>query len=271
MIALDRRTTIAPRLVAAGLFLFAAGCHRGGPAPTPAPARRPAAPPRAGISSGASLIRAMHTRYADDWFHTVTFTQRTTVTLPSGTESVQTWYEAARPPGELRIDIGNPAQGNGILFARDSVFTFSNGKLVRADTGINEPLVLAFDAYDQSSAHTEAELRRLGFDLGRFHETTWEGRPVYVIGATAGDTTSKQFWVDRDRLMFVRLLEHTRQGLSDTRFDRFVPAGGGWVAERVEQLVNGRRRVLEEYSNVRANVELSPTLFDPSHWAAAPH
>lgn len=256
----------APRLVAAGLFLFAAACHRAAPSAKPSPAKAPATPARAAITSGTSLVREMRARYADDWFRTITFTQRTTVTLPSGTQSVQTWYEAARPPGELRIDIGNPAQGNGILFARDSVFTFSNGKLVKADTGTNELLVLAFDAYAQSATRTESELRRLGFDLSRFHETTWEGRPVYVVGAAAGDTTSKQFWIDRDRLMFVRLIEHTRQGRADYRFSDFDPAGKGWVATRVEQLVNGKRRVLEEYSNVRANIELSPAMFDPSHW-----
>lgn len=256
----------APRLVAAGLFLFAAACHRAAPSAKPSPAKAPATPARAAITSGTSLVREMRARYADDWFRTITFTQRTTVTLPSGTQSVQTWHEAARPPGELRIDFGSPAAGNGVLFARDSVFTFSNGKLVKADTGTNELLVLAFDAYAQSATRTEAELRRLGFDLSRFHETTWEGRPVYVVGAAAGDTTSKQFWIDRDRLMFVRLIEHTRQGRADYRFSDFDPAGKGWIATRVEQLVNGKRRVLEEYSNVRANIELSPAMFDPSHW-----
>ena len=271
MIALARRSNLAPRLAAAGLFLFAAACHRAAPAAKPAPARRPAAPPRAAIASGTALVREMRTRYADEWFHDVTFTQRTTITLPSGRQSVQTWYEAARPPGELRIDIGAPSQGNGILFARDSVFTFSNGKLVKADTGTNELLVLAFDVYAQSASRTEAELRRLGFDLSRFHETTWDGRPVYVVGAEVGDTESKQFWIDRDRLMFVRLLEHTRQGSADYRFDHFVPAGHGWVAEQVEEIVNGKRRVLEEYSNLRANVDLSPALFDPARWSTAPH
>ncbi|HVX39774.1 MAG TPA: hypothetical protein VHB25_09390, partial [Gemmatimonadaceae bacterium] len=230
-----------------------------------------AAPARTAIASGTALVREMRARYADDWFHTVTFTQRTTITLPSGTQSVQTWYEAARPPGELRIDIGNPSQGSGILFARDSVFTFASGRLVKADTGTNELLVLAFDAYAQPPARTEAQLRRLGFDLARVHETTWHGRPVYVVGALAGDTTSKQFWVDRERLVLVRLIEHNRQGRGDYQLDRFEPAGGGWIAQQVEQLVNGKRRVLEEYSNVRANVGLSPTLFDPSHWTTAPH
>lgn len=226
MTVLVRRSNPAPRLAVAGLLLFAAACHRAKPAAAPTPAKRPAAPARAAIASGSALVRAMRSRYADDWFHTVTFTQRTTISLPSGTQSVQTWYEAARPPGELRIDIGNPSQGNGILFARDSVFTFASGRLVKADTGTNELLVLALDAYAQPPARTEAQLRRLGFDLERVHESTWHGRPVYVVGALAGDTTSKQFWVDRERLMLVRLIEHNRQGREDYQLDHFAPSSG---------------------------------------------
>jgi hypothetical protein len=145
--------------------------------------------------------------------------------------------------------------------------------MVAADTGHNELLILGFDVYTEPPARTEALLRHLGFELSRIHETVWHERPVYVVGAGRGDTTSKQFWVDRDRLLFVRLLEHTRQGRGEFRFEDYVPtnAGGGWVAERVEQFTNGKRRVLEQYSDVRTNVPLSEALFDPQQWSTAVH
>jgi hypothetical protein len=31
---------------------------------------------------------------------------------------VETWHEALDIPGKLRIDIGNPSDGNGFLFGR---------------------------------------------------------------------------------------------------------------------------------------------------------
>src|SRR5262249_15301401 len=108
-------------------------------------------------------------------------------------------------------------------------------------------------------------------DLSKIHEGTWNGMPVYVVGAAADDTVSKQFWVDRDRLLFVRLLEKTPRGRTDFRFNKYAPAGGGWIAAEVEQLVNGSRVLLEEYGDIKTNVELQPGFFDPKEWATAQH
>lgn len=264
----------APRLVVVGLLALGTACqHKKAetqpePAP-PAPRTAPVAS-KAVVADARTLLQAMHDRYAASWYHTLTFTQKTTLGLPSGGEIVQTWYEAGRIPGRLRIDTDLTSKA-GVLFARDSIFNFTGGKLVRADTGSNELLVLGFDVYGQPVARTEAVLRGLGYDLSRFHEGTWQGTPVYVVGAVRGDTTSKQFWVERDRLLFVRMIENGRQGHTDVRFTKYVPSGGGWVATEVAQIVNGKRRILEQYTDVRTNVEIGDALFDPRRWATAPH
>lgn len=264
-----------PRLLVVGLIVFAAACHRQSPLPAPvtAPVSRPkSAPPptTVTISSGPTLIQAMHDRYASTWYRTITFTQKTTVALTSGGDVVQTWYEAGQLPGRLRIETDRASKG-GVLYARDSTFSYTNGKLVQADTGLNALLVLGFDVYVQPATRSEAILRRLGFDLVRFHPATWQGKPVYVVGAaTSGDTVSKQFWIDRDRLLFVRMIERTRQGRTDVRFNNYVQYGGGWVAIEVEQIVNGKRRILEQYSDVKTNALLHEALFDPKQWATAP-
>lgn len=261
----------APRLLGVGLVVYAAACHRQKPAvPTPAPVQPPPQPAVVTVNSGPALIQAMHDRYVNRWYRTLTFTQKTTVALPSGGQIVQTWYEAAALPGALRIDTDLSSKG-GVLYAHDSSYTFNAGKLVSSDARINDLLVLGFDVYAQSVAKTEAVLRRLGFDLSRMHEATWQERPVYVVGALRGDTTSKQFWVDRERLLFVRMLENGRQGHTDTRFNSYAQYGGGWVATQVVQLVNGKRRLVEQYTGVRTDVPLSPALFDPAKWTTAPH
>jgi hypothetical protein len=90
------------------------------------------------------------------------------------------------------------------------------------------------------------------------------------VGAEPGDTLSKQFWVTKDNLLFVRMVEPGARGRTDVRFESYVPAGRGWMAERVEQYVAGTRRVLEEYSDIHTDVALSDALFDPAEWSSAP-
>jgi hypothetical protein len=233
---------------------------------TPKPAQ-PAPPPA--MTSGSQLIAAMHDRYADKWYRTLTFVQTTTLTR-GGAPIVQTWYEAAYLPGRLRIDT-NLGMKSGAVYARDSVYSFADGKLVGADSGYNELLLLGFDVYTQPAARTDGILRHLGVDLSKIHEATWNGRPVYVVGAALGDTTSKQFWVDRERLLFVRLVEKTPRGYTDFRFNKYEQVSGGWIATEVQQLVNGSRVLLEEYRDVRPYTTLSTALFDPRQWLTAAH
>src|SRR4051812_15057245 len=208
MNALRRAASTTPRLLVVGLVVFGIACHRKQPAPAPVPVpARPARAPESAppsIATSASLVRAMRDHYAGKWYRSLTFVQKTTVSLASGGSVVQTWYEALELPGKLRIETDR-ASKSGTLFAHDSVFSFTNGKLVRADSGLNDLLVLGFDLFALGPDHAERVLRHMGFDLTRFHEGTWQGRPIYVVGAERGDTVSKQFWVDRDRLLFIRL------------------------------------------------------------------
>jgi len=262
-----------PRLVGVGLFIFAAACHRQLPAAAPAPvtpAPKPAPPEATVISSAATAVDAMHARYAPSWFKTLTFVQKTTLYLPSGGDLVQTWYNALSLPGRWRVDTDRKSRG-GVLYVGDSVFTFASGKRTSSDNRLYDLLVLAFDAYTQPTSRTQAQLRRLGYDLSKFHEGMWQGRPVYVVGAMRGDTTSEQFWLDRERLVVVRMIGNGRQGRTDTRLTNYVQSGGGWVATEITQLVNGKRLIVEQFSDVRPNVTLSDDLFDPRTWASAVH
>lgn len=228
--------------------------------PPAVPAIDPPAP-----KNGQELIQQMHDRYAGKWYRTLTFVQKTT--LPNG--AVQTWYEAAEIPGKLRIDVAPLDSMNTIIFRNDSIYQFRGGKLDRSQDQIHPLMVLGFDVYGQPVAETLRKLELLTFDLSKLHETTWQGRPTYVVGATAGDTTSAQFWIDKDRLYFVRSLEPSKQKpgvMMDTRFEKYQPMGGGWLEMKVQFLANGERRMLEEYTEPKVNVALDSTIFSTDRW-----
>jgi hypothetical protein len=134
-------------------------------------------------------------------------------------------------------------------------------------------MVLGFDVYVTPVAETLNKLRQLKFDLSQLREDVWQKRPVYVVGARAGDLHSKQFWIDKENLYFVRLLEPAGKDgtlTSETQFNKYFKVkGGGWVAPEVIFMVDGQRRITEEYSEVSVGVRLDDKLFDPEHWRTA--
>ena len=217
--------------------------------------------------NGEELIARMRDRYQGKWYRTLTFTQKTT--LPDG--KVETWYEALELPGKLRIDIAPLDSMKTILFRNDTVYQFGQGKLKDSKPLVHPLMVLGFDVYGAPVAETVKKLKGLKYDLSKVHQTTWQGRPTYVVGAQAGDTTSPQFWIDAERLYFVRSLEPSQKDpsvINDVRFEKYIPLAGGWLEMEVLFLSNGKQQVKEEYLNPKANVKLDPAIFDPSGWKA---
>jgi len=236
-------------------------------APQPVPEPAPSAP---SLTTAQQLVTAMHDRYAGKWFSTLTFVQKNTRYLADGRTDTSTWFETISLPGKLRIDVEPRANGNGNIYRNDSIYVFSNGRLVRQVRSPHPLLLLGFDVYFIPVERTMATLRDIGFDLSRMHESTWQGRPAYVVGAAAGDTRSRQFWIDRDRLVFVRMIEPSRRDTTKTseiRFNNYYEVGGGWLAPEVEFLIDGARDFLEEYQDVRVGVPVDEGVFDPERWS----
>jgi hypothetical protein len=265
-------------VLAVAAALAVAACRRSVPPSSPSPSGTVAQPARAvQVADGESLIRAMHDRYAGRWYHTMTFVQRTTMTRASqaGIQQpvVQTWYESLSLPGKLRIDVGNLEAGNGTLFRGDSTYSISDGRVAHADSGFNELLVLGFDVYTQPPELTASILRHLGFQLSRLRTGDLDGKQVYIVGSTSKlDSTSKQFWVERDRLVFLRMEEKRPSGQQiDLRFTDYAPAGQTWIARQVFEYINGVERLHEEYSDIKTDVPLDAALFDPRQWKTATH
>jgi hypothetical protein len=226
------------------------------------------------IHSGEALLRAMHDRYQASWYETLTFTQKSTTYNPDGTTKVETWHEAALLPGRLRIDIGPPTDGNGYLMVDGKFAAFKAGEVTESAPLVNMLLVLGFDVYRQPPEVTSNVVKGEGYDLTKFHEDIFEGQPVYVVGAEKGDLKSKQFWVEKDRLLFVRLFEPAHGDLKridDIRFADYRRLANAWVAARVEVHAEGKLVFSEDYTDIQANVKLAPGVFDPaqfttSHW-----
>jgi outer membrane lipoprotein-sorting protein len=222
------------------------------------------------IRDGQKLLRAMHERYKNSWYQTVTFKQKSTTYKPDGSSSAEAWYEAASIPGKLRIDIGPPAAGKGYLFIDGDLIVIKDNKVADTRHSVNMLLVLGFDVYRQDPQITAKIVSEEGYDLSKIHEDTWEGKPAYVVGAVKGDLKSKQFWVEKNSLLFLREIEPARKDAEkteDIRFIHYRPLAGAWIAAGVEVYSEGRKVFSEDYSEIQANVKLDPDTFDAQKFA----
>jgi outer membrane lipoprotein-sorting protein len=226
------------------------------------------------LRNGDEVLRAMHDRHQGSWYETVTFTQKSTTYNADATTKVETWYEAAHLPGKLRIDIGLPSSGNGFVIDDGNVTIVKEDKVTAMRPLVNMLLVLGFDVYRQPPQATIDVVKSQGYDLTKLREDTWEGHPVYVVGAEKGDLQSRQFWVEKDTLLFVREMEPAQSDpkkIEDIRFRDYRKLAGGWIAARVEVHADNKLIFSEDYSDIQANVKLDPDTFDPNkfkstHW-----
>jgi hypothetical protein len=219
-------------------------------------------------TTAEDVIRAMHDRYAGSWPTNVTFVQTSSWIENDSIVRQETWYEAIEP-GKLRIDIAPLENGNAILFRSDSVYQFRNDSLVGSAHQPHPLMVLSRDVYELPVEQTVEKLRRLGFDLSKVREDVWQGRPAWVVGAGAGDSTSAQFWVDRERLLFTRLIQPSKQNPAVTeeiQFNEYVPLGKGWIETEVVFFADGKRVFHERYADPRENVTFDDALFDPQRF-----
>jgi hypothetical protein len=219
------------------------------------------------IHDGQTLLTAMHDRYKDSWYESVVFKENAITLNPDGTTKTEVWDEALELPGKLRINRGAASDGNGFVFVDGTLTTFQNGKSSGTRPFVHMLLVLGFDVYRQAPQTTIDIAKGQGFDLTQIHQEKWDGEDVYVVGAAKGDLKSKQFWIEKKRLLFVRLIapdEHDAAKIHDTRFRDYRKLSPGWISARVEFYVDGKNTFNEDYFDIKANAKFDPALFDPT-------
>ena len=223
------------------------------------------------IKTTEDLVASMQKKYGKSWYRTATFVQKTTEYDKDGNKKVSIWYEALSVPGSLRIDFTPIKDGNGILFTDNKIYSFKDGKQDSSRPFVHPLMILGFDIYKLPPEKVLEVLKGLKFDLAVLHEDTWQGRPVYVVGAKQGDLHSVQFWIDQKNLYFVRMLRPTGKDgaqTQETQFNKYQRLGGGWMAPEVIFKVDDQIRTTEQYSEMRADIPLDSKLFDPQYWTS---
>jgi hypothetical protein len=226
------------------------------------------------VTSSASLVKAMHDRYDGKYLKTMSFLQNNTQYRTTGEETKSQWYEHIEIPGKLRIAFLPASRRSGLVQVGDRVASFDNGIRVDFRPSVNPLLLLTADVYAAPVATIMRGLDSLHIDDDIIRNDEWEGQPVYVVGAKEGDTLSNQYWVDRDNLRLVRLIQSQKVGdrtmVSDTRVLNYKEIEGFEVPTEFLVLRNGRPFWREQYADVRINEEFPAGTFDQARWNDIP-
>src|SRR5438874_6581692 len=264
------------------LALGLAGCSYFQSGATTEPAATPTAKPSASkapgaglrLATSAGLLKAMHDRYDGKYVKTMSFLQNNTQYTSTGQEKKSQWYEHIEVPGKLRIAFLPATTKSGLVQVEDKVASFDNGIRVDFRPSINPLLLLTADVYVAPTAAIMRGLDSLHVDTEVMHDDEWEGEPVYVVGAKAGDSTSNQMWVDRDHLRLVRFIQSSQSGartiVSDIRVRNYKEIQGFDIPTEFLIIRNGRPFWREQYADVRINEDFPTGTFDQARWNDIP-
>jgi sulfur carrier protein ThiS len=245
------------------------------PAPKAAKTTSPGGP-GAGLrlATSGGLLKAMHDRYDGKFLKTMSFLQNNTQYTSTGQEKKSQWYEHIEVPGKLRIAFLPATTKSGLVQVDDKVASFDNGIRVDFRPSINGLLLMTADVYVAPVATITRSLDSLNVDLELMRDDQWDGRPVYVIGAKPGDTTTNQIWVDRDHLRLVRFIQSSKAGdrtmVSDIRVQDYKEIQGFEIPTEFLVLRNGKPVWREQYADVRINEDFPAGTFDQARWNDIP-
>jgi hypothetical protein len=153
--------------------------------------------------------------------------------------------------------------GNAEIFLHGEFHRFQNGKLVSSQKAPHLVLWLGFDVYLQEPGKSVSMLKGVPYDMSKIHETVWQERPVYVVGADKDDFKPNQFWIDKEHLYFVRTITTSPRGaLIDIEMNKIVRLGGGWIATQLIFKWNGQIILREDYQENPILDKIDPAVFD---------
>jgi hypothetical protein len=220
---------------------------------------------------GNQYFRAMHAKNSGRWYSTMTFIQTTEFYRNDSLVRKATWYEALKLPYDLRIDIGDPATGNFVLYKKDSVYRFQNNKL-RTVTGDTNPFIffiggMYYQPYDSALQCLSAK----GYDVKKGYATTWKGKDAWVVGRSNESDSSNAIWIDKKNLWIVRLVEKDKGRTIDAHMSGHKKLAKGTTETLVEIYLDGKLAQVEKYDQISIDVPLDDKLFDPSTATSAKH
>lgn len=214
-------------------------------------------------ADGKELIKAMHKMYAPNkWYKYFTFSQNMEFYRNDSVVKTDVWHEAYAP-GSLIIKFGKKDSKDGVLFSDFKVNSFAEGKEPKSAPRVHDLLLVGLDVYFFEPEITVKILDSLGYNLLKIHEDVFDGRKVFVVGAEKGDSTSKQFWIDAERLYMHRIMYDQKGKINDVIFADYTKMETYWMSKTIIFKTNGKLGLIEHYYDIKFPKTLPTDWFDP--------
>jgi hypothetical protein len=209
------------------------------------------------------VLAKMYKRYTGKWYKNFTFTQITENFKNDSLIKTTTWYETIVFPDYFRISFGEPNEGNAVIYKKDSTYNFRKGKLLQKSLRTDDVTFLLGGMYFMPFDSVKTKMIKEGYDISKAHESIWEGKKVYVIGAETDDEKASQLWIDKEKLIVVRFVKYLPSMKQDARMSGHQQFGKAWSETIVVFYLNDKLYQKEKYNNCKVNTDVDMGIFDP--------
>lgn len=263
------------RALVCGLLAGLAACGRGAPVarpsvPAPEPPAPPSSPARAEIAprNGLEVIGAMRRAHPSRALRSLAFSV-STVDPRQLEPRVRRTRVYASLPGKHRVAQMPSSTRSGTVRNRQRLAVFERGRRVSTASRVDLAQLLAYDIYAQSIDTTIMWLDAARVRMGIARRDRFNGRRVWVVGASEEDETTPQFWVDAEHWRVVRVIQRNPRSpkeVVDIRFTDFTTQLDVPVPANIEEYQAGQFVRQHQVSSVAINPVLPSTAFDLSQW-----
>ncbi|WP_157493768.1 hypothetical protein [Draconibacterium sediminis] len=221
------------------------------------------------VRTGEDVIVLMKEKYAESFVRNLTFSQYVFEYQNGSVVNKTVWHEAYRSPNQLIIKFDSFDSGDGYVFRNDSIYIINNNQVQNKIEDIHDLMVLGFDVYVQPVKLTIDKLTKKGYDISRLYETSLNGKSVYCVGASDDNDDSPRFYVDKERLVFIKMINNNHGRYDEAIFDNYRMINGKYIATEVVFFKNGNPIMKEEYFDIAFPQKLKAKIFDPNYFKGA--
>jgi hypothetical protein len=210
--------------------------------------------------NGYELIRQMYNANKSNWYQTLCFAQEIFYYSNDSIVNTDIMFEAYSSPGNLILKFTDWDSGNGMLFTRDTLYSFHKGNLISSKYRIHDLVVLGLDINNIPPEITASRAEKCGYNLDLIGECRCMGYNAWFVG----DTTTNCFWVDKTTLLFIKMRRRIGENSREVEFAKYENINGFPVATVINFYNNeGELSMVEKYFNINPDCDLPSSIYNP--------